>query len=300
MPELPEVETLRASASRELVGKKITTCAVTNGRVLPRYKKAKDFYALVEGRTVKTVARLGHYLLIMLDNQSTLVVTLGPTGQLMKAKNAKESKPKYTHVVMTLNTKEELRFADHLFGGELYVSTPLPEGEELLLSKFARLAVGGDGAALRKAVPELALVGIDPLEDQLGWDRFAAVVRSRSVGLRTMLTDQSIICGLGDIYADEILYAAGLMYDRACATLSTIEIRRLHRTIPEILHEAIKNGGTTLVGESFVNLDGQPGHYQDFLQVYGRGGAACFQCRTPVTRLVYERRPTYFCAKCQS
>ena len=221
------------------------------------------------------------------------------TGQLLRAKNAKEPKPKHTHVVFSFATNDEVRYVDQRTFGELYVSTPPSPEEAPEISRFARLSIGGDGLGLRRAVPELAHLGIDPFEDQVGWDRFAAVLRSRQTALKTLLTDQDIVAGIGNIYADEILFTAGLLYDRTSESLSTIEIRRLHRTIPEVLTEAIKAGGTTLADEMFVNPDGEPGSYQTQLQVHTREGLPCYQCRTPVTKVVFHQRATYFCAKCQ-
>ncbi len=301
MPELPEVETVRASLARDLVGKKIKAVAVTNGRAVRRHKSAKDFRALVEGRSVKSVGRLGKNLVIGLDNGSHLVIHLGMTGQLLRAKCAKDPKPKHTHVVFSFAQGGELRYVDPRTFGELFVS--LPPGEDdppVEVSKFARLSVGGEGLALRRAVPELAHLGLDPFEDQIGWDRFAAVMRSRSTPLKVVLTDQDILAGIGNIYADEILFAAGLRFDRPAESLSTIEIRRLHRSITEILTEAIKHGGTTLDDEQFVDPDGKPGTYQQYLQVYGREGLPCYQCRQPIRRDTVRGRSTFYCDKCQA
>ena len=113
----------------------------------------------------------------------------------------------------------------------------------------------------------------------MGWDRFAAVLRDRTTGLKALLTDQHIICGIGNIYADEILFAAGLRYDREAGSLSTIEVRRLHRAIGELLTEAIKHGGSTLSDEQFVDPEGKPGSFQNFHEVYGREGEPCHRCR---------------------
>jgi formamidopyrimidine-DNA glycosylase len=301
MPELPEVETVRASLARDLVGKKIKAVAVTNGRAVRRHKSAKDFRALVEGRSVKSVGRLGKNLVIGLDNGSHLVIHLGMTGQLLRAKSAKDPKPKHTHVVFSFAQGGELRYVDPRTFGELFVSTPPGEDDPPVeISKFARLSVGGEGLALRKVVPELAHLGLDPFEDQIGWDRFAAVLRSRSTPLKAVLTDQDILAGIGNIYADEILFAAGLRFDRPSESLSTIEIRRLHRSITEILTEAIKHGGTTLDDEQFVDPDGKPGTYQQYLQVYGREGLPCYQCRQPIRRDTVRGRATFYCEKCQA
>ncbi len=300
MPELPEVETVRASLARDLIGKKIKSAMVTNGRVVRRHKSAKDFRALIEGRTVKSAERLGKYLVFALDNGHHLVVHLGMSSQLLRAKNPKVPKPKHTHVDFTLSPAGELRYVDPRTFGELFVSQPPEDGASVEISKFARLAMGGDGLGLRKRVPELAHLGIDPLEDQLGWDRFAAILRSRTTPLKVVLTDQEIIAGLGNIYADEVLFTAGLRYDRAADSLSTIEIRRLHRSITEVLTEAIKYGGSTLADEQFVDPDGKPGTFQNYHQVYGREGQACLQCRRLIERTVVRGRATFYCPNCQA
>ncbi len=299
MPELPEVETVRAGLARELTGRKIRAVAVTNGRVVRRHASAKEFRALVEGRTVKGVQRLGKYLVATMDDGSHLVIHLGMSGQLLKARGPKDPKPKHTHVVFTLSPAGELRYVDPRTFGELFVSTPPPEDVEVEVSKFARLAMSPDGLALRRVVPELAHLGVDPLVDQIGWDRFAAILRSRSTPLKVLLTDQDIIAGIGNIYSDEILFTAGLRYDRPSDSLSTVEIRRLHRAITEVLGEAIKAGGSTLADEQFVDLEGRPGTYQESHQVYGREGQPCPQCRRPIERVVVRQRATYFCPNCQ-
>ncbi len=299
MPELPEVETVRVSLARDMIGRKIKSVTVTNGRVVRRHKSAKDFRALLEGHSIKAVQRLGKYLIMELDNSNHLVIHLGMSGQLLRAKGAKDAKPKHTHVVISFTQGEELRYVDPRTFGELFVSVRPPEDAEIEISKFARLSIGGEGVGLRHQIPELAHLGIDPFEDQIGWDRFAAILRSRSTALKLVLTDQDIIAGIGNIYADESLFAAALMYDRSAESLSTIEIRRLHRAITEILTEAIKRGGSTLADEQFVNPDGKPGNYQEYHQVYNREGLPCYQCRQPIKRVTLRGRSTFFCEKCQ-
>lgn len=301
MPELPEVETVRASLSRDLVGKKFKSVSVTNGRVVRRHKTAKDFRAMLEGHSVRNVQRLGKNLVVGLDNGSHLVIHLGMSGQLLRAKGPKDLKPKHTHVVFAFTQGGELRYVDPRTFGELYVSkVPSDDDPPVELSKFARLSIGGDGTALRRAVPELAHLGLDPFEDQIGWDRFAAILRSRTTPLKAVLTDQEIIAGIGNIYADEILFSAGLRFDRSAETLSTIEIRRLHRAISEVLTDAIKHEGSTLDDEQFVDPDGKPGNYQQFHQVYNREGQACLQCRQLIRRETVRGRSTFYCQKCQA
>jgi formamidopyrimidine-DNA glycosylase len=300
VPELPEVETVRAVLARELTGKKIKTVTVTNGKLTKRHKSVKDFRALLEGTTVKSVSRLGKNLVIGLDSGNHLVVHLGMSGQLLRARGTKDPKPKHTHVVIALNQGGELRYVDPRMFGELYVSVAPPEGVKVDVSPYAKLAVGGDGVALRSRVPELADLGIDPVEDVVGWDRFAAILRDRTTPLKALLTDQHVIAGIGNIYADEILFTAGLRYDRPAGSLSTIEVRRLHRSIGEVLAEAIKHGGSTLQDEQFVDPDGRPGNFQAQHDVYGREGEPCHRCRTPIEKLTVRGRATYFCPNCQA
>jgi formamidopyrimidine-DNA glycosylase len=301
MPELPEVETVRLSLTRDLIGKKVRSALVTNGRVVRRHKTARDFRVMVEGHSIRSIDRLGKNLIIGLDNSTHLIIHLGMSGQLLRAKSAKDVKPKHTHAVFAFAQGGELRYVDPRTFGELYVSTPPGEGDPPHeISKFARLSIGGEGLALRKAIPELAHLGLDPFEDQIGWDRFAAVLRSRTTPLKAVLTDQDILAGIGNIYADEILFSAGLRFDRPAESLSTIEIRRLHRAITEILTEAIKHGGSTLDDEQFVDPDGKPGNYQQYHQVYNREGQPCLQCRQPLRRETVRGRSTFYCEKCEA
>jgi formamidopyrimidine-DNA glycosylase len=300
MPELPEIETIRGSLSRDLVGKKIKGAAVTSGKIVRRHKTAKDFRTAVEGHTIKSAQRLGKNLIFGLDNGTSLVIDLDVSGRILRSQGPKDEKPKHTHVVFTFTQGGEIRYVDALSKGELYVSTPPPEGSEVEISKFARLSVGGDGLGLRKQIPELTMLGIDPFEDQIGWDRFAAILRSRTTDLKSVLTDQNILAGLGEIYADEALFAAGLGHDRESESLSTIEIRRLHRAITEILQEAIKYGGTSLEKDPFRDPDGKEGNYQQYLQVYDREGLPCMQCRQPIKKAINKSQATFYCDKCQS
>jgi len=299
MPELPEVETVRAALARELPGKKVKQVTVTNGKLTKRHGSVKEFRGLLEGRTVKSVARLGKNLVIALDSGNHLIVHLGMSGQLLRARSAKEPKPKHTHVVIAFATGGELRYVDPRMFGELYVSVAPAEGTRVDVSRYARLAIGGEGVALRMRVPELADLGIDPVEDVIGWDRFAAILRDRNTPLKALLTDQHVIAGIGNIYADEILFAAGLRHDRPAGSLSTIEVRRLHRSVGEVLNEAIKHGGSTLRDEQFVDPDGKPGGYQASHEVYGREGEPCHRCRTRIKKVTVRGRSTYYCEHCQ-
>jgi len=148
-------------------------------------------------------------------------------------------------------------------------------------------------------VPELADLGFDPLETPMSWERFGLLVRGRKAKLKTLLTDQSFIAGIGNIYADEILFAAGLRYDRDSASISPQEARRLWRGMTEVLTEAIKARGSSLADEQYVDLFGRPGKFQEQHQVYAREGKRCLRCRATIARVKFAQRSTYFCPSCQ-
>jgi formamidopyrimidine-DNA glycosylase len=312
MPELPEVETLRQDLSKEVVGKKIKSVSVANGRSVRRHASAKAFRSHLEGRTIKGVARLGKYLLVPLDSRETLVVHLGMSGQLLRVKSAKEPKPKHTHVVIVFTQGGELRYVDPRTFGEMFVSEgePAPEGTAGGDRKPASGGSGsggsgpgapgaGDGAGWRRRVPELAHLGFDPIEDMMSWDRFAVMLRQHHSGLKALLMDQHFVAGIGNVYADEILFNAGLRYDRPSDSLSVIETRRLYRSMVETLAEAIKHRGSTLADEQYRDLFGEVGDYQGSHQVYDREGQPCRRCRNSIVRVRTGGRSTFFCEHCQ-
>ena len=122
---------------------------------------------------------------------------------------------------------------------------------------------------------------------------------AKDTKLKTFLMDQTAIAGIGNIYSDEILFEAGLRYDRSTRSLTTMETRRLYRSVVEILHDAVKHGGSTLTDEQFVDLSGKPGGYAQFHQVYDREGEACRRCRGTIERARFSQRSTYYCPSCQ-
>ncbi|HEX3947755.1 MAG TPA: bifunctional DNA-formamidopyrimidine glycosylase/DNA-(apurinic or apyrimidinic site) lyase [Acidimicrobiales bacterium] len=302
MPELPEVETLRQDLAKEVAGRKVKIVSVANGRSVRRHQSAKHFRALLEGRTIKSVGRLGKYLLLSLDNGDTLVVHLGMSGQLLRVKSPKEPKPKHTQVVITFTQGGELRYVDPRTFGELFVSTPtVPDGPGAgpTASGTSSASSTAPAGGIRRQIPELSHLGFDPVEDMMSWDRFALLLHQRKVGLKTLLMDQQFVAGIGNLYSDEILFTAGLRYDRTSDSLSAIEIRRLYRAMVETLAEAIKHRGSSLADEQYRDLFGEIGDYQGSHQVYDREGQPCRRCRTPIVRVKFAGRSTFFCEHCQ-
>jgi formamidopyrimidine-DNA glycosylase len=279
MPELPEVETIRRDLEKEIVSKRVKTVEVFGNRSIRRHKSTEDFQERLEGRKVLSVKRCGKYLLIGLDtDKDVLVVHLGMSGQLLRSKSAKEPMVKHTHVVITFTQTGQLRFVDPRTFGELFIT----HADEL-----------------DKAVPELAHLGFDPVDDVMSWTRFGALLADRHTQLKTLLMDQKFVAGIGNIYSDEILFAAGLRYDRSSDSLSAQEVRRLYRGMIETLAEAIKHRGSSLADEQYRDLFGETGDYQGQHQVYDRAGQACRRCRHSIVRLKVNGRSSFMCETCQ-
>jgi formamidopyrimidine-DNA glycosylase len=278
VPELPEVETIRRGLEREVVGKRIKSVEVTGARSIRRHKSKKDFVSRLEGAKVKGARRRGKYLLLPLDTGEVLVVHLRMSGQLRRAQ-PKDPLDKHTHVVITFTQGGQLRFVDPRTFGEMFVTAPDALGEE---------------------VPELAALGVDPVDEPVSINEFARRLLARpDTRLKQLLTDQTFVAGIGNIYSDEILWAAGLRWDRTPRSLSNMEIRRLFRSVVEVLHEAIKHHGSTLSDQQYVDLQGRPGEFQELHEVYDRAGEACRRCRTAITKVKVAGRSTFFCPSCQ-
>ncbi len=276
MPELPEVETIRRGLEREVVGKRVKTAQVTGTRTVRRQTK-KQFVTKLEGAKITGVERRGKYLVLKLDTGELLVFHLRMSGQLLRAQ-AKDDVVKHTHVVITFTQGGQLRFVDPRTFGEVFITAP---------------------DELTKEVPELASLGMDPVDEPIPWVKFRELLLSRTTKLKPLLMDQAFIAGLGNIYSDEILWEAGLRHDRVPQSLSTMEIRRLYRAIVEVLHEAVKHRGSTLSDQQYVDLHGRPGEFQLLHQAYDREGQACRRCRTPIVREKLGSRSTFYCPNCQ-
>ncbi|HLI23945.1 MAG TPA: bifunctional DNA-formamidopyrimidine glycosylase/DNA-(apurinic or apyrimidinic site) lyase [Acidimicrobiales bacterium] len=277
MPELPEVETIRRDLDKQFLGKRIKAVEVTGSRTLRRHNDPGEFVARLEGRKLAATLRRGKYLLLRLDSGDVVVVHLGMSGQLLRA-DPREPVPKHTHVIVTFAGAGQLRFVDPRTFGEMFVTVP---------------------AALEEEVPELAHLGFDPLEEQMAWTSFGALLSARKTRLKPLLMDQRFIAGIGNMYADEILFNAGLRHDRGSESLTPQEVRRLYRAMVETLQDAIKHRGSSLADEQYRDLFGEVGEYQRLHNVYDREGEACPRCRSTIVRLKANGRSTFYCDHCQ-
>jgi len=277
VPELPEVETIRRDLREAVVGQRITAVAVSGLRSVRRHPDHRVFASGLEGRTLLEVGRKGKYLLWRLDGGQALVIHLGMSGQLLLAEEATPPPP-HAHVRLGLSGGGELRFVDPRTFGQLFLSRPRSSG----------------------TVPELAHLGPDPMEDRLEEDRFASALSRRRTMLKPLLVDQRFLAGIGNIYSDEILFAAGLRWDRRAASLSREEAGTLYRAMGRTLAAAIRARGSSLADAQYRDLFGAPGRYQLQHRVYGREGLPCPRCQAPVVRQRWGGRSSFWCRVCQS
>ncbi len=279
--ELPEVEVMRRDLEKDVVGRKIQSAEVRPTRnamrVVRRHGKRKEFTSRLEGRKITKAERRGKYVLLHLDNGDVLVVHFGMSGRFLRG-TKRQSLPPHTHVVLTFHQGGDLRFVDPRTFGEMFVTTADELGK----------------------VKELQHIAIDPLDHVFTWQTFGGLLAQRASKLKPLLMDQKFISGLGNIYSDEVLFAAGLRHDRMSDSLSSQEVRRLYRALQEVLQEAIRYRGTTLEDEAYVDLFGKPGEFQAELKVYGREGQPCRRCRTPIQSVKIAGRSSYYCPQCQS
>jgi len=278
MPELPEVEVVRRDLEREVVGKKVKAVEVDGMRSVRRHHNRKQFVQRLVGKKITGVERRGKYLICRLDDGDVLVIHLGMSGQLLRAKTSRDATAKHTHVVITFTQGGQLRFVDPRTFGEMFVT---------------------ESDNVEKQVPELAHLGIDPLETAMSWEHFGSLLAQRHAKLKPLLMDQKFLAGIGNIYSDEILWGAGLRWDRMSDSLTAQEVRRLYRSMMETLQEAVKYRGSSLADEQYVDLFGKPGEFQHHHNVYAREGEACPRCRHAIVRERVSGRSSFFCAACQ-
>jgi formamidopyrimidine-DNA glycosylase len=281
MPELPEVETVARGLQKTILGRKILSVA------LGKTDFIDDPAALEQhlpGRRIETVERYGKFMMLRLSSlestaavpgdgeaaPASLLVHLGMTGNLA-SRAAHEPHEKHTHVWMLLDDGRELRYTDP--------------------RRFGRVAyLAGD------AIPaELQRFGADPL--LVSAKDFATSIRSRSSRIKALLLDQSVLRGVGNIYADESLWRAKIHPAKAGAGLRVAQTTALRRLLQEILRKAIAMRGSTIA--DFQDGNGEPGEYQKRHRVYGREGRSCYRCGAMIRRTIVAGRSSYYCPKCQ-
>ena len=275
MPELPEVEVVRRGLEAHVVGRRIERVDVLHPRPVRRHLAgAADFTALTTGRTVLGARRRGKYLWLPLDSGDAVLGHLGMSGQML-VQPVGAPDERHLRVRFTLHGSGELRFVDQrMFGG---------------------LSVSPGGAELPAEISHIARDPVDALFDD---DAFVATVRRRASGIKRILLDQTVVSGVGNIYADEALWLAQLHGDRPGQKLRRGDVLRLLADVREVMAAALDQGGTSF-DALYVNVNGQSGYFDRSLHVYGREGLPCDRCGTPIVRVSFMNRSSYFCPVCQ-
>jgi formamidopyrimidine-DNA glycosylase len=273
VPELPEVETVRRSLERRLVGRRVERVWARRIR-LREGIEPRDWRVRIAGGRLLAVERRAKYLLLRFDVAVGLF-HLGMSGRLMLAPTGRARAP-HTHLVLEFEGGVELRFVDPRRFGVAVVLAP-------------------DGVSSH---PPLARLGMEPLDGAAGPLLRARAARSR-VAIRNLLLDQSVLAGLGNIYANEALFRAGIHPLRAANTIAARRIERLGVAVREVLLEALAAGGTTLADGGFADADGRDGYFAVALSVYGRTDQPCVRCGRPIVRRPAAGRSVFFCSRCQ-
>jgi formamidopyrimidine-DNA glycosylase len=271
MPELPEVETTRRGIEPYVLGHVVTSLTVRERRL--RWPVPASLLQNLPGQRIEAVTRRGKYLLFR-TRAGTAIVHLGMSGSL-RVLSAQTPPAKHDHVDLVLDNGRALRLRDpRRFGTVLWTSAD-PERHKLLRS-----------------------LGPEPLGDAFSGDYLFEKSRGRKVAIKSFIMDSHVVVGVGNIYASEALFLAGIHPHRAAGRISRERHLRLADAIRRVLSAAIKAGGTTL--RDFVREDGAPGYFRQHLRVYDREDRPCDRCRTPIVATVTGQRATYYCPHCQT
>lgn len=270
MPELPEVETTRRGIEAAVRGRAVAAFELREHRL--RWPVERRLERELPGQSVRQVGRRAKYLLIGLE-RGTLIAHLGMSGSLRVVTRGASWRP-HDHYELRFDSGRALRFNDPRRFGSLHWTSGDPLSHPLLSG-----------------------LGPEPLAPSFDGAYLAARARGRRVAIKPFLLDQRVVVGVGNIYASESLFRAGIHPRRAAGRVSRPRLERLVESVRDVLEDAIRQGGTTL--RDYVNADGTPGYFRQELFVYERAGSACRRCGTPVRRLAQGQRSTYFCPSCQ-
>ena len=271
MPELPEVETVVRQVSLAVKGKKFWKFECLNeSTFLP---SSSVFEQFLPGKVIKEVRRRGKFIVFDLSDDLVMVVHLRMTGMLLLSPSKRLEK--FVRGVFTFSDATRLYFSD--------------------IRKFGKIWLYHKTEYLEKT--GMARLGIDPLVDKFDLKLLEALYLKQKGILKNRLLDQSVVTGVGNIYADEICFRIGLHPSTRVEKLTRSDVKNLHEAILECLNEGVKHGGTTIA--DFVGTKGDAGKHQDYLQIYGRTGDPCYVCGTTVLKTRVAGRGTYYCVKCQ-
>lgn len=270
MPELPEVETTCRGIRPHTQGQTIKSVDVRNGSL--RWPVSDEIYALRDTQ-VTAVKRRAKYILLEINDSNHILLHLGMSGSL-RISAPEEVLRKHDHLIFHLSNGLEMRYHDpRRFGCALWIGSDY-ENHKL----FKKL-------------------GPEPLSEDFTLSSFISSCGKRDKAIKLHIMDNSIVVGVGNIYACESLHIAGISPKRAASNISKARLKKLYNAIRMVLTRSIEQGGTTL--RDFLHSDGQPGYFQQQLEVYGREGEGCRTCDAPIKRITQGQRSTFYCPKCQ-
>ena len=277
MPELPEVETVRRGLNQLTLNQEITGGDVLLHRTIAYPFSVDEFLTGIKGSAIATWHRRGKYLLAELSSTGWLGVHLRMTGQLLWL-HRDEPLHKHTRVRLFFGDQQELRFVDQRTFGKIWWVPP--------------------GVAVESIMTGLAKLAADPFSPEFTVEYLASKLKNRRRPIKTALLDQSVVAGLGNIYADEALFKSGILPETLCIDLQLKQIERLRIAIIQVLETSIEAGGTTF--SNFLSVKGVNGNYGGVAWVYNRAGEPCRVCGTPIQRIKLAGRSSHFCPQCQT
>jgi formamidopyrimidine-DNA glycosylase len=290
MPELPEVETVANGVHARIAGQRIAR-VWTSGKPQTFKTPEAEIADALTGSTIESVRRVGKTIVMTARQKKRpieFLIHLGMTGRLLVSA-AEVPMPPHTHAILTLADGREVRFVDPRRFGRLSIHPSTNAGAPGLVSET------WEGAAPRSASTSYTGPGREPLTISL--EDFIALFRGRKMPIKAALLNQSLLHGVGNIYADESLFRAGIRPRRQAGRLTRDELARLRKALVAVLRHAIKLGGSSV--SDYVDADGVRGFFQLQHKVYMRGGEPCLVCGTPIKRIVLAGRSTHFCPHCQ-
>jgi formamidopyrimidine-DNA glycosylase len=273
MPEMPEIETIRRTLLPKVTGRRIENIDISLPRLI-KYPELLAFKAMLLNRTITGLKRQGKYLLFQLDNSLVMVVHLRMTGQLYYQEQESERKA-HTHLVLSFENGSLLLYTDIRTFGAFYL---LPAAEMTRISG-------------------LSLLGPEPLSPEFTLAYFEEIISGRKGKIKSLILNQNLIGGIGNIYADEALFLAGVDPERQGNNLNASEAELLYKAINKVIQDGIDHGGTTF--RDYIDGEGNKGSHQNYLNVYGRYKEPCPNCQTPINRKKVAGRSSHYCPACQ-
>ena len=279
MPELPEVETIRRGLQKKIQNKQIKNIVIKVDKIVKK-PSLGEFIAKLKKKKIKEIDRRGKYIIIHLDSENKLIIHLGMTGLLIYPYDnkitEKEINPKHNHLIFTFTDNTQLVFNDVRRFGKIFLVSNIDE------------------------VESIAKLGVEPLEGYFTEEIFIQVLnKKKNCKIKSFLMKQEFITGLGNIYANEVLYRSNIHPLRLISSLNKQEVRNLYQQIKLVLVEAVKLRGSTVADEAYRDTDGEKGKFAEKLQVYARKGKPCIRCGNIIEVLKIEGRSTFICPQCQ-